>query len=65
MTGLYCEHDRLAVSCEDCAYAAAKKAGAPVPPTLHPEDAPKGQPEPARRKRASSRASSTDGPTLH
>ena len=36
MTGLYCQHKRLADSCEDCAYAAARKRGATVPPKLHP-----------------------------
>lgn len=40
MTGLYCSHERLAASCEDCAFEAAKKAGIQVPPALRPEDGP-------------------------
>jgi len=28
--GLYCEHGRLDGACEECAYAEAKKRGAPV-----------------------------------
>lgn len=32
---MYCEHDRMADACEECAYAAAKDAGRPVPDRLY------------------------------
>lgn len=56
MTGLYCQHERLADACEDCAYAAAKKAGRPVPPSLRPEDKITDESSSGRRKSARSRA---------
>lgn len=33
---MYCEHDRTAEACEECAYGAAKSAGHPVPDKLYP-----------------------------
>lgn len=33
--GMYCEHQRMADSCEVCAYDKAKAAGRPVAPQLY------------------------------
>ena len=37
---MYCEHNRTADACEECAYAAAKAAGHPVPARLYSEVTP-------------------------
>ena len=34
--GMYCEHNRTADACEECAYAAAKEQGRPVPDSVYP-----------------------------